>query len=204
MKILDRLPILEAGWIVPTPDGAEEVKPYQIIVLVSIADEGLVVLPDDAPRFPAILDTGNNHNFAIRQEQFERWTPDDPASGGAGSRSGLHPSRSSPPTSGSTRTDRARSIRVDKPPFRLELQGGIAVYPPDVPNPARLPILGLRGLIRNRLRLTIDGDGRESDPRIPFRLSPIAFHPTPATVTSGSRMRTLDKRVMDRRLHSWD
>ena len=45
-------------------------------------------------------------------------------------------------------------------PFRLELQRGIAVYPPDVPNPARLPILGLRGLIRNGLRLTIDGDGR--------------------------------------------
>ena len=47
-----------------------------------------------------------------------------------------------------------------QPPFCLELKGGIAVYPPDVPNPARLPILGLRGLIRNRLRLTIDGATR--------------------------------------------
>ena len=60
MRILDRLPILETGWIVATPDGAEEVKPYQIIVTVSIADESLVSLPDDAPRFPAILDTGRD------------------------------------------------------------------------------------------------------------------------------------------------
>ncbi len=46
-------------------------------------------------------------------------------------------------------------------PFRLELTGGIIVYPPEVPNPARLPILGLRGLIRNKLRLTIDGSSRD-------------------------------------------
>ena len=35
------------------------------------------------------------------------------------------------------------------------------VYPPDVPNPARLPILGLRALIRNGLKLTMDGATQE-------------------------------------------
>ena len=48
MRIFDRLPISEAGWIVPTPDGVEEVKPYQIVVLVSITVRSAVVLPEGA------------------------------------------------------------------------------------------------------------------------------------------------------------
>ena len=39
----------------------------------------------------------------------------------------------------------------------LRMDEGIAIYPSTVRNPARLPILGLRGLIRNGLELTIDG-----------------------------------------------
>jgi hypothetical protein len=46
-------------------------------------------------------------------------------------------------------------------PLLLRLKGGIAVYPQDIPNPARLPIRGLRAIIRNRLKLTIDGATRE-------------------------------------------
>jgi hypothetical protein len=160
MKIIDRLPIAEVGWIVPTPDGAEEVKPCQIVVLVSIADQGLVALDREAPRFPAILDTGNNHNFAIRQEQPERWAPMIlPRTGRVeiggfsapvlGANVWIHPNR--PGT-----TDPS-----GQPPFCLELKRGIIVYPAGVPNPARLPILGLRGLIRNQLRLIIDGASRE-------------------------------------------
>jgi hypothetical protein len=41
------------------------------------------------------------------------------------------------------------------------MEEGIAVYPPDVANPARLPILGLRDLVRNGLTLLIDGKTRE-------------------------------------------
>jgi hypothetical protein len=59
--------------MVPTPDGEEAVKPFQIIVLVSITVENLRKVSEDAPRVPAVLDTGNNHNFAIRQLQLERW-----------------------------------------------------------------------------------------------------------------------------------
>lgn len=159
MKILDKLPILESGGIVPTPDGVEEVKPFQIVVLVSIANEGVIALPEDVPRFPAILDTGHNHNFAIRQGQRDRWVPAGLPRRGKIEVGGfsvplftadvwIHPNQPGQlETSG-------------QPPFRLELSGGIAVYPSNVPNPARLPILGLRGLIRNNLRLTIDGEGR--------------------------------------------
>jgi hypothetical protein len=35
-------------------------------------------------------------------------------------------------------------------------------------------------------------------------LTPFGFHAAPTEVTSGSRMRTLDKPVMDRRLPFWD
>jgi hypothetical protein len=48
-----------------------------------------------------------------------------------------------------------------KPYQRLEMHEGLIVYPEDAPNPARLPILGLRALVRNRLTLVIDGKRRE-------------------------------------------
>jgi hypothetical protein len=175
MKIIDQLLIAAVGLRVPMPDGAEDVKPYQIVLLVSIADRKIDVLPDGSPRFPAIRDTGHNHNFAMRQAQMERWTPITLPRRGKVEVGGffvpllvanvwIHPSQPGTIDSGG------------QPPFRLELEGGIAVYPPDVPNSARLPLLGLRGLIRNKLRLTFDGEGQhltlESLPldalRLPF------------------------------------
>ena len=73
MKILDGLPFSERPTVVTTPDGIMEVKPYQIVVIVSLAARGIMDLPRDTPRFPAILDTGMNHNLSIRTEHFERW-----------------------------------------------------------------------------------------------------------------------------------
>jgi hypothetical protein len=160
MKILDRLPIFERGWMVPTPDGAEVVKPYQIIVLVSITTQDIRELPHDAPRIPAVLDTGHNHNFAIRREQHERWVHLAPPQSGQIEVGGsiiplqaahlwIHPNREGTvESSGGS-------------PFLLELKEGIAVYPPLVANPARLPTLGLRAIIQNGLTLTIDGATRE-------------------------------------------
>lgn len=66
MKILDRLPISAHGWMVLTPDGEEAVKPYQIIVLLSITAKNLRELPHDALRIPVVMATEHNHNFAIR------------------------------------------------------------------------------------------------------------------------------------------
>jgi hypothetical protein len=159
MRILEQLPISEVGWVVPTPDGVEEAKPFQIILLVSIADQSIIDLPADAPRFPAILDTGLNHNFAMRREQFDRWAPIGVPQVGR-----VEVQRFSVPLLAANvwiHPNRAGTIEPSgQPLFCLELKGGIAVYPPNVPNPARLPTLGLRGLIRNNLRLTIDGEGR--------------------------------------------
>jgi hypothetical protein len=64
MKILSRLPFFEERSEVSTPDGILEVKPYQIIVMVSITARSVTELDPGAPRIPAILDTGHNHNLA--------------------------------------------------------------------------------------------------------------------------------------------
>ena len=39
----------------------------------------------------------------------------------------------------------------------LPLEEGIAVYPDDGSNYPRLPVLGLRAIIKNNLKLVIDG-----------------------------------------------
>jgi hypothetical protein len=115
---------------------------------VSIAAKTTIDLSDDAPRFPAVLDTGNNHNFAIRQDQLARWT-------------GLSlPKRGLINVGGRTIPLYAANVWIHADSgtsFCLWMEEGIAIYPPDVANPARLPILGLRRLLRNGLRIVIDG-----------------------------------------------
>jgi hypothetical protein len=152
MAMMIHQPIPEtAGWVA-TPDGTAQVMPYQIVVMVSIAAKTVMELPADAPRFPAVVDTGNNHNFAIRHEQFARWTGLRLAKRGlinvGGAMIPLHAANVwIHPDSGAA--------------FRLRMEEGIAIYPPDVANPARLPILGLRGLVRNGLNIVIDGKKSE-------------------------------------------
>ena len=41
--------------------------------------------------------------------------------------------------------------------IELQMPEGLIVYPENAPNPARLPILGLRALVRNRLTIVING-----------------------------------------------
>ena len=160
MKILTRLPFSEARSEVGTPDGISEVKPYQIILMVSITARNIVELDAGAPRIPAILDTGHNHNLAIRREQLNLWVKlSEPERGQirvGGVRVSLVPANVwIHPNRPGTRESAAR------PAFKLELREGIAVYPPEISNPARLPTLGLRGIVRNGLKLVIDGQRRE-------------------------------------------
>jgi hypothetical protein len=46
-------------------------------------------------------------------------------------------------------------------PIRLRTPEGIAIVPENTPNPARLPILGLRALVRSNLTLIMNGKRRE-------------------------------------------
>jgi hypothetical protein len=160
MKILSRLPFSQSPSVVSTPDGIMEVKPFQIVLMVSLAPRGLTELPKDSARFPAILDTGTNHNFSIRKEHYERWTALQLRQRGsvriqadelpllAGS-VWIHPNRP-----GTRDFMEARAIQ-------LEMPEGLIVYPESASNPARLPILGLRALVRNGLTLVINGNQRE-------------------------------------------
>ncbi len=49
------------------------IKPYQIIAWFSLTARNVVDLPPQAPRFPAILDIGHNHNFSIQQRHLVEW-----------------------------------------------------------------------------------------------------------------------------------
>jgi hypothetical protein len=141
-------PIPETAGRVITPEGSAEVLPHPIVVMVSIVARTVIALPADTPRFPAVLDTGNNHNFAIRHEQLDRWT-------------GLSlPKRGLVKVGGRTIPLDAANVWIHPDPgepFRLRMEEGIVVYPPDLTNPARRPILGLRGLVRSGLTLLING-----------------------------------------------
>lgn len=50
--------------------GPAWLKPYQLVVWVSVTRRGLRQLPEGVPRLPALLDTGHNHNFSLRQEHL--------------------------------------------------------------------------------------------------------------------------------------
>jgi hypothetical protein len=115
------------------------------------------------PRFPAILDTGLTHNFAIQEEHLTRRAGLDPRwlnrmhditiKGEAvplrEAEVWLHPNRPG-----------ERDRFADRPPFRLQLEQGIAVYPRGMSAAPRFPLLGLRALEWSNLRLSIDCEHR--------------------------------------------
>src|SRR5207244_5048738 len=77
--ILDHLPFREEADEVSLGLERVPLKPYQIIVWVSLTARDLLELPPHAPRFPAILDTGHNHNFSIRERHLRQWAKVEPA-----------------------------------------------------------------------------------------------------------------------------
>jgi hypothetical protein len=145
MKIIDRQPIADRPHMVTVRGENVDVHRNQIIVRLSFND---VLRP-----LPAILDTGHGHNLSIGSGQLERW------SGASLKRIGeleidhrrvvqyaadvrIH------------RNEPGRStLRGDSYP--LEMPQGISVLEEDAP---RLPLIGLRAIVANRLRLLIDGD----------------------------------------------
>jgi hypothetical protein len=158
MKLINRQPLPEENSEVWTPDGLALVKPFQIVVMVSLSIGD--VLEPGSRRFPAILDTGHNHNFAIRRDHLDRWTALRPPT-----RKRVTVQKQEIPLAATHvwvyRTEPGTNATSDLPPIRLRTPEGIAVFPENVPNPARLPILGLRALVRSHLKLIIDGKRRE-------------------------------------------
>ena len=126
---------------------AVEVKAYQIIVWVSISLRSVLEWDAKIPQFPAILDIGNTHNFAISQEQLQRWAGVHPDSLRLLKR--MREKKHLVPV-------RAASLWLHgNDAFRLDIDDGIGVYETNGP---RLPILGLRSLTNSKLQTFIYGD----------------------------------------------
>jgi hypothetical protein len=65
MKILDRLPYFSEHRALSVRGEAVQVRPYQIVVWVSVNIARLREWDSRTPAFPAILNPGNNFNFSI-------------------------------------------------------------------------------------------------------------------------------------------
>jgi hypothetical protein len=116
------------------------------------------------PRFPALLDTGNNLGLSIQYRHLREWAGIDP---------GLLDPLGKIEINGQVVTRLEATIWLfanipgrqevagDRPPFRLDLSKGIAVYTSDaVPPGPRLPLLGLPALLENNLDFWLDPDQR--------------------------------------------
>ncbi len=146
------------------------VRADQIIVWVSLSVREVLEQSPAVVPFPAILDTGHNHSFSIREQHLIDW---------AGIRPAALPIRGHVRDRGQ-RVDlrhaniwahcnepRSRDDLTDGPLFLLRARTGIAVYPTgDFP---RLPLLGLRVIAENNLVLKVDGPKRFATLRTPFK-----------------------------------
>jgi hypothetical protein len=148
MKIINRLPFAERPHLVTVGTEAVDVHRNQIILWISIDD---VLRP-----LPAILDTGHGHNLSIGEGQLKRW-------------SGASLTRIGELEIGHQRVVQyAADVRIHRnvpgraalrgDNYPLEMPQGISVFEEgDAP---RLPLIGLRTIVANQLRLLIDGDRR--------------------------------------------
>jgi hypothetical protein len=162
VRILNRLPYFADPTQVSVPSETVRVKPYQIIAWASVTPPDLPGWNARIPLLPVILDTGNTHNFSIRAGQLRSWAGVHPESlellGTVRDKALRLPLRAADIWLHFNRPGE-RDPRRDREPWRLNLEEGIALYPEEA-NWPRLPLLGLRALTDNELRLTIDGKRR--------------------------------------------
>jgi hypothetical protein len=139
MKILDRLPITEERTSLGFGGRYITIHPNQALVWVSVHLSGVLVPEANIPRFPALLDTGNNVGLSMQYRHLREW---------AGIDAGLLEAIGDIEINEQVATLRATTVwlypnipgRQDaadgRPPFRLKLSKGIAVYAQDAVRPA--------------------------------------------------------------------
>jgi hypothetical protein len=164
MKILDRLPIPKDRTPLRFGDRYVTILANQILVWVSVHLPGLPQPEANVPRFPALLDTGNNFGFSLQDRHLREWA-------------GIEPShletRGDIAIEGNVVTRRAATVWLypnvpgrqeaadNGQPFRLGMSKGVAVYTQDVTPPGpRLPLLGLPAFLDNDLDVWLDPDRR--------------------------------------------
>jgi hypothetical protein len=169
MKILDRLPIPNTPTLAVVGTETVPLKKSEIIVWVSLSPKKAMNWNPAVPRFPAILDTGHTHNFAIQNQHLERWTG---ISAKDLRRIGhiRHTGAKMPLFAANLWLHRNFPGECNfrpEAPFPVDLAGsGICVFPDEAKYP-RLPLVGLRAILGNQLHLTIDGERASVTLRIP-------------------------------------
>jgi hypothetical protein len=73
MTHVDDCPFFEGKQRVRAGGSDVDLLPLQPVVWVSVTRAGLSELPPDTPQLLAVLDTGNNHNLAIKEEHLVDW-----------------------------------------------------------------------------------------------------------------------------------
>jgi hypothetical protein len=156
VKILSRYPFSDRPSTVSFQQVVEEVKPFQIVVWVGIATRNGV-----SRMLPAFLDSGHNETFSIAEGKLRAWAGIDYRALRLlpGVRIGKHLLPRCDADLVIYRNVPGRNAISTNRPFRLSLPSGIIIQHPDTAT--RLPILGMRGLVENKLKLQIDGRRRE-------------------------------------------
>ncbi len=160
MKVLDRLPIPQERTSLRFGDRYVTIHANQILVWVSVHLSGVLAPDEKIPKLPALVDTGNNFGLSVQDRHLREWAGIDP---------GMLEVRGDIAIDGKVVTRRTATVwlypnlpgRHDpsrgRPPFRLSLRNGIAVYGRDaIPPGPRLPLLGLPALIENDLDFWLD------------------------------------------------
>lgn len=170
--IIQKLPFFSKPEPVEVQGRRIAVVSDQIIVCVSIARTGTPRLPENALRFPAVLDPGFTHSFLIQQDHLLRWAGFDPrhfrTTGSLPVRG-----RTVPLLNANIWLHRNQPGQRDEfsaqPPYCVELDQGIAVCPPEMGDYPRLPLLGLRAIRFGNLHVAIDGQRCHVTIRTPRR-----------------------------------
>jgi hypothetical protein len=164
MKILDRLPIPVERAALPFGDRYVTVHRNQVLVWVSVHLAGAPEPEENIPRFPALLDTGNNVDFSIQDRHVRDWAGIDPSL--LVSLGDIEINRQVVTLRRATvwlypNIPGRQDVADDQPPFRLRMGGGIAVHARDaVPLGPRLPLLGLPAFLNNDLDWWLDPERR--------------------------------------------
>jgi hypothetical protein len=159
--IIRDLPYFEHPTRVQVRGRSFSVKRDQIVLWISITEQGLQPLDPRTPRFPAILDIGCNYNLLINEQHLTAWAGIQPGYLRQLVRMRVAGERVSHLAANAwlhANVPSQRDELASRPPFLLELLPGIAVYPAKEGQPLypRLPLLGLRAFRRAGLHIAID------------------------------------------------
>lgn len=158
MKILDRLPIPEKRTSLRFGDRYITLHRDQVLVWLSVSLAGVHEPDEKTPRFPALLDTGNNFDFSLREQQLRDWAGVDPrllvvlgeieinrqAATLQRATVWLHPN-----------IPGQLDMASDRPPCQLRMAKGIAVYKDERVSPGPRAVAGTSGISKQQSRFVV-------------------------------------------------